>query len=117
MRFTILGLGFRVEGLGFRVEVLGLRGQGLWFRVEVLGLRFWIIEFGVYPASAATRRLEPLSNSRLTTTAFSSPPPSRRMACVARTCREVDIRLHGKDNSNSHGAKPDFSNHPVDSDQ
>ena len=34
--------------------------------------------------------------------------------------REVDIRLHGKGNSNFHGARPVYLNHPdnqVDSDQ
>ena len=39
---------------------------------------------------------------------------------VRRPNRKVDIRLHGKENSNSHGSRPVYPNHlddMVDSDQ
>ena len=71
------GFGFRVSGSGFRVAGLGFRG----FRLQVSG-------FGV------TRK-----------------PRCRRGSCSLSIAEEpaigkVDIRLPGKENSNSHGARP-----------
>ena len=46
--------------------------------------------------------------------------PTRFKEEVWVEIRKVDIRLHGKGNSNSHGARPVYENHlddKVDSDQ
>jgi hypothetical protein len=36
-------------------------------------------------------------------------PKRERASCCA--CRKADISLHGKGNSNSHGARPVYQNH------
>ena len=57
-----------------------------------------------------------LGNPNRPTRAISTSPHVAFPGCT----RKVDIRLHGKGNSNSHGARPVYSNHvddTVDSDQ
>ena len=45
---------------------------------------------------------------------FENTPDEAELVQVSST-RKVDIRLPGKGNSNSHGARPVFSNHLDDS--
>ena len=86
---------FGISGFGFWVLGSGFRVSGFGFRVSTFG--FLVSGFEGGTSCAVEVVLEGF-----------------------RVSSRVDIRLHGKGNSNLHGARPVYSNHlddTVDSDQ
>ena len=95
LKFRVWGLdfgfeawrsGFRVWGLEIRVWGFGFGDQGLGFGVRGLGFRVWVLKLGF--------REYGLSGTQC------------RSGVGSCTVSKVDVRLPGKENSNSHGARP-----------
>ena len=78
-------MGFGVWGLGFGVSDFGFRISGSGFQVSGFGVHHW----NFAPFLNLTSTASPLATGNLL-------PPARK----------VDVRLLGKGNSNSHGARP-----------
>ena len=100
--FWVSGFGFRVSGSRLRVSGFGYRVSGFGFRVSGFGFRIWSAGPGdARPDSGkAGSRLETnITNSMAEATHFGA---ERRV----REDWKVDVRLPGKGNSNSHGARP-----------
>ena len=125
--FGVWGLGFEVWGLGFGVGGLGVWGWGLWAGdcgFWVWGLRSggWVLGVSV-PCSLfcvlGVGRRVPGSVFRVRDFEFRisgvgrlrqalspEPLPSALPPSPLPLTRKIDIRLTGKGNSNSHGARP-----------
>ena len=98
------GSGFGVWGSGFGVWSVGFGDWGLGFEVWGLGLGFGARGSpeceAVWMGAGSTRELHFFDATKASEVNKSTP--FRKMA---RRHRKVDVRLPGKENSNSHGAR------------
>jgi len=90
--FRVSGFGLRASGFGFRVSGFGFRVSGFDFLVSGFCFRVSGVSGGPHPEREDVRGL------------VLRPVLAHRQP--ATTHRKVDIRLHGKGNANSHGARP-----------
>ena len=134
--FRFSGFGFRVSGLEFRVSGLGFRISGFWFLVSgfwflVSGFGIWVERPGCRagwgtphslprPAGAEGGRRRPrnsqhegrgtfqkgLTGSQTVWMVVRGSWNKRRYQEGRTAAWKVNIRLPGKGNSTSHGARP-----------
>ena len=101
--FRVQSSGSRVQGSGFRVHGAGFKVQGSGFRVQGVGCRVLgvgYLSFIVNELSVVRPAPEYLRDALLERPLFGA------VERLFHLDRKVDVRLPGKENSNSHGARP-----------